>query len=153
MCVCVCVCVCVYFLSFLRQGPENTLLLVQEATADSIAAADLWEDALAFLGMLHQVGVQGFPATSLLSSCGRAEQWELSLDLFNSRRELGDLHSSFMRQAIYECCRGRSWSHALQLLSDIRGSRVKPNLGVFDFVIATCYRSGRWRNGLQVPRF
>ncbi|CAJ1461000.1 unnamed protein product [Effrenium voratum] len=124
----------------------------QEATADSIAAADLWEDALAFLGMLHQVGVQGFPATSLLSSCGRAELWELSLDLFNSRRQLalGDLHSSFMRQAIYECCRGRSWSHALQLLSDIRGSRVKPNLGVFDFVIATCYRSGRWRNGLQV---
>mmetsp|Transcript_46659 Transcript_46659/g.87217 ORF Transcript_46659/g.87217 Transcript_46659/m.87217 type:complete len:308 (-) Transcript_46659:137-1060(-) len=142
---------------------------IHSAFLNQLAIHFLWQDSLAVLDAAEQA-----PCTEpwdaavrvyniVITTCGRASQWQVSLQLMSQLVESCCARPKSLLQrfpfsrrtlvtygvAAAACAVSQSWDGALCAVDGMRGVSLSPSKEVFNLVIDTCRRSWAWQQALH----
>ncbi|CAJ1344376.1 unnamed protein product [Effrenium voratum] len=114
-----------------------------------------WQQAVALLATMSATrgaAPNEISAGAAMSACEKAGQWQAaSLALWRVRAGRLQLNTVLYNTAIF-ACRGSCWLLAGQLLGDLLGRTLQPDLSTASSSVAVQAREGRWRSAVfQLP--
>lgn len=88
---------------------------------------------------------------TVMSACGRAGEWRLTLEVMQAARERGLLPNQVTyNTAISACGKGGQADMALSLLEDMPRAGLTPDSCSFNSAISACATEGRWERVLSL---